>query len=199
MLQIPKEEIEKIKKIKGEIIGSTFLEDVQLIFEKEGKEGLPKLEAEMKKLGYPLKFKEIKTFQWYPFYLYLLVLLIYRNLFQWEDEVFRETGRFGAKVSIFTRIIMKYFVSLKLVCEETGRLWQKYMTTGELKAEELNEREHYVVLTVRNFTSHPLYCLILEGYFWQVSSYVLPKEKLKVQEIECIFRGGEVHKFKITW
>jgi hypothetical protein len=54
-------------------------------------------------------------------------------------------------------------------------------------------------LVLSDFTGHPVFCRILEGYFWQVISYVAPKEGLKVEEIECTSREGKVHKFKVTW
>ena len=40
MAKISEEEIEKIKKIEGEILGEGLKEDAQFIQQKEGKEGL---------------------------------------------------------------------------------------------------------------------------------------------------------------
>jgi len=199
MTIISQEEIEKIKKVKGEVVGTSFQEDAQFIRQKEGEEGLRKLEAEMKKLGYSSKFKEIRSFQWYPLSLNFLYLVVARKIFNWEDDVFRENGRFSAKVSLIARIMMKYFISLRRCFAEAGNFWRKYYTIGNLKAEELNEKEHSAILVLRDFTGHPLLCRILEGYFWQVISYVAPKEKLEVREIECVFDGGKIHRFKITW
>jgi len=199
MAKISQEEIEKIQKVKGEVIGVSFQEDAQFIRQKEGEEGLRELETEMKKLGYPLEFKEVRSFQWYPLSLNFLYLAVAKNIFNWPDDVFRENGRFSAKVSLIAKIMMKYFVSLKRCFAEAGNFWQKYYTIGNLKTEELNEKEHSAALVLRDFPGHPLLCRVLEGYFWQVISYVAPKEKLKVKEIECPFQGGKVHRFKITW
>lgn len=199
MAKISKEEIEEIKQVEGEVMGVSLKEDLQFIQEKEGEEGLKKVEDEMGKLGYPLKFEEIKNFQWYPWYLNLLFLVVAKNIFQWDDETFRESGRFSAKVSIIAKIMVKYFISIRRCFEEAGNFWRKYYTVGELKTEEFNKKERFAVLVLSGVVGHPVFCRILDGYIWQVVAYVAPKEKLKVQEIECVFRGSKIHKFKVTW
>lgn len=199
MAEISKDEIEKLKEIKGEVIGTSFQEDAEFIRYKEGMEGLGKLEAEMEKLGYPLKFKEIKSFQWYPLNLNLTYLVVARDIFNWNDDTLRENGRFSAKISLIAKIMMKYFISLKRCFAEAGNFWRKYYTIGELKTEKLNEKERFAILVLSGVAGHPLFCRILEGYIWQVISYVAPKERLEVQETECVFRGGKVHRFKVTW
>jgi len=199
MPEVLQEEIEKLKEIKGEVIGVSLKEDFQFILKKEGEEGLKKVEEEMEKLGYPLKFKEIKSFQWYPWHLNLLFLVVAKNIFQWSDEDFRENGRFSAKISIIAKIMMKYFISLRRCFEEASNFWRKYYTIGEMRTEKLDEKERYAILVLSGVTGHPVFCRILEGYIWQVVSYVAPKEKLEVREIECVFEKGKVHKFKVTW
>jgi len=203
MAIISKEEIEKIMGINGEVIGASLKEDMQFVLEKEGKKkgeaDLIRLEKEMAKLGYPISFDKIKSFQWYPLNTNMLYLAVAKEIFGWSDDVFRENGRFSARISLIARIMMKYFVSLKRCFREAGNFWQKYYTVGELKTEELDEKKHSAFLVLRDFVGHPNFCRILEGYFWQVVSYVAPKEKLKVQEIECVFKGAKTHKFKVTW
>jgi hypothetical protein len=68
-----------------------------------------------------------------------------------------------------------------------------------LEGEKFQEKEHYLELVLRDFSGHPSFCRVLEGYFWQIISYVLPKENLKVEEIECPFSGGKAHRFKVSW
>jgi len=199
MAIISKEEIEKIIGINGKVIGASLREDLQFILEKEGEAGVKSLENEMKKIGHPIHFEEIKSFQWYPLNVNMLYLVVAQKTFNWSEDVFRENGRFSARISLIARIMMKYFISLKRCFKEAGNFWQKYYTVGELKTEELDEKKHSAFLVLRDFVGHPNFCHILEGYFWQVVSYVTPKEKLKVQEIECVFKGAKTHKFKVTW
>ncbi|OGZ17617.1 MAG: hypothetical protein A2Z78_00485 [Candidatus Nealsonbacteria bacterium RBG_13_36_15] len=199
MVLISKTEIEEIIKNKGEVIGASFKEDLEFILEKEGKEGLKKLEEEMKKLGYPIDFKKIKSFQWYPLSLNMLYLVVAKDVFDWPDDLFRENGRFSARISLIARIMMKYIISLERCFNEAGNFWQKYYTVGRLTTENFDKKNRTAFLVLKDFTGHPVFCHVLEGYFWQVISYVVPKEKLKVKEIECIFKEGKTHKFQVTW
>ena len=153
----------------------------------------------MAKLGYHFKFNEIKSFHWYPLNLNILYLVIAKEAFDWDDETIQENGRFSAKVSLIAKFMMKYFISLRRCFDEAGNFWRKYYMVGELKTVEFNEKDRLAVLVLSDFVGHPAYCRMLKGYFWQIISYVAPKEKLKVEEIECVSKGGKVHRFKVTW
>lgn len=199
MAIISKEEFEKIEQIKGEILGVALKGKLHFVLEKKGKKGLKKVEKELEKLGYPLKFKDLKSFQWYPEKLDYLLIVTIKNIFNFDDEIIHEMGRFNAKVSLVAKIMMRYFVSVERVAQEVGNYWARYRTVGKLETEEVNEKERYLILVLKDFTGHPVYCRYLKGYFWQIASYVVPKEKLEVKEIECVFKGNKVHKFKFSW
>jgi len=77
--------LEKIKKMEGEIIGSSLKTDREFIIEKQGMEGLIKVETEMKKLGYPLKYEDIDKYKWYPAQQDFLSLLLAQKIFNWDD------------------------------------------------------------------------------------------------------------------
>lgn len=199
MAIIPDEEVKKIKEIKGEAIGASLKEDLQFILKKEGPEGLKKVEEEMKKLGYSLKLAEIKNFQWYPFFYNFLILVAAKYIFNWNDGDFRENGRFSAKISVILRIMLKYFISPKRSFDNIGAYWRKYYTVGEVKTEEFDEEGRTAVIVFSDFVGHPVFCRILEGYVTQIFSYILPTESLNIEETECPFKGGKVHKIKLKW
>jgi len=192
-------EIQEIKKHPGEMFGFSLAEDLDFILKKEGEEGLKKVEQTMEEVGFPLKRKEIKRYQPYPLSLNLMILIVARYVFHWEDKIFREMGRTNAQLSMMAKLMMKYFVSMERTLQEIDRYWNKYYTVGRLRAEEVNVKDRYLILFLRGFPGHPLFCRTLEGYMWQTASYTLPKETLKIEEIECPFSGGEIHKFKLTW
>ena len=201
MGKITKEDIEKLQleEVKGEVLGMALKEDLRFVLEKEGLEGLKKVENEMEKWGYPLKYKEIKDFQWYPENRNLVLFVIQKTL-DWSDEDMREMGRWVAKISFLARLMMKYFVSLHRVAQEVNNYWRKAHTTGLLEVAKLDEKEHILILELKHFnTIHPAHCRYLEGYFWQIASYVLPKESLRVKELECGLFANKSHKFKISW
>ena len=199
MAIISQEELNKIKQIQGKIIGFSFREDFEFIKNKKGEEGLRKIERALQDLGYFFKPDDIKKYQWYPWYQNILILVLAKNIFHWNEKVFWEWGRFNAKISFIAKLMMKFFVSFERLLKEAGNYWQRYFTLGKLEVETLNQRERFTILILKEFPSHPLFCRELEGFFWQTASYVLPKEGLKVEEIECPFQGGKVHRFKISW
>jgi hypothetical protein len=196
---ISKEELEKINQIEGEIIGHSLREDFEFIKMKKGKEGLEKIEKALREMGFSLKRSEIKFYQWYPWKNNILLLVLAQKIFNWDEETFREWGRFNAKISFLAKLIMRFFVSLEKLIEGAPIYWKRYFTRGELEIKEVNKKERYIILDLKDFPTHPLFCRELEGYFWQIISYVLPKENLKVKEIECPFQGGKIHKFQISW
>jgi len=130
-------------------------------------------------LGYSLKYEEIKNFQWYPRIMDEAIYFVIKRVFGWDDEVFRESGEWGAKISFIARIMMKYVVSIERAFKETSNYWRKYYTVGELKPVEINKKERYLIIEVKNLPIIcPEHCRYREGYFRQVCAYVLPKENL---------------------
>lgn len=197
---ISKEEISEIEKNEGEVIGNALKNKLSFVLKTIGEDGVKRVEEEIAKLGYPLRYKEIKNFHWYPEKQDVLLIVLIKRLFNWDDEKIREMGRFNGRVSLIAKLMMRYFVSIERIARRVGEYWQKYRTIGTLEAEEVNTKEKRIILVLKNFTGHPDYCRFLEGYFWQIASYVVPgKEKLKVEESECVFKGSKVHRFKITW
>jgi hypothetical protein len=51
---------------------------------------------------------------------------------------------------------------------------------------------------VRNFNGHSLHCRHIEGYFEQIIFFVTGK-KIVCYEEECLFKGGDVHRYVMTW
>jgi len=199
MTRVSEKELEKLKVVKGKVIGIALKDDFEFIKKKRGEEGVKMVEQEMERLGCPLKYKEIKSFEWYPEKMNLL-LFVAQKVFDWNDDTMREMGRFGASVSIMSKIMMKYFISIEGLMKAASKYWSHYHNTGSLVPVEVNKKQRYAIAEIRRFTaSYPSHCRYLEGYFWQIVSYVLPKKNLKVREIECQFQGAKAHRFKITW
>ena len=196
MLVVSKQDLEKIKKMKGQIIGSALKTDREFIIEKKGREGLRKVEREMKKLGYPLEYEKIEKYQWYPVQLDSLFLSVAQRTFNWDDKMMREWGRWGAKIGFLTKLMIKYFVSKEMIAKSANKYWRKYYTSGRLDF-KLNKKENSGIATIRDFTTCPAHCRYLEGYFSQIMSFVVPPEKLKVEEIKSLEENAL--RFEITW
>jgi predicted DNA-binding WGR domain protein len=191
-----KKEISLIKKKKGRIIGLSLKKDREFVIEKEGKEGLKKIEKEMEKLGYPLKIEEIDNYKWYPVSFDALFLLLSKNIFGWNDEVMREWGRWAAKTHFLARIMAKFFVSKERLAEKAARLWRKYYTQGEMEI-NFDDKNKTGKAEIRDFLLPRAQSLYLEGYFFQVSSLVIFSPNLKIRQTKQ--KDKRNHCFKISW
>lgn len=197
---LSEEENEIIEKARGEILGVALKGKFEFVLGRGGNRGVRKTEDALKSLGVDLKFKEVKSFQWYPEKWDLFLIAVIQKLFNYSNDDFRQMGRNSAKISLVAKFMMRYFVSIRKVTKEVGKYWAKYRTVGKLEAEEVDEKKKRIVLVLKDFLGYPAYCRFLEGYFWQIASYVISeREDLEVKEIECPFSGGKFHRFKITW
>jgi len=200
---ISQEEIIRIKNLSAKVRGQTIINNFETFLLIEGKEGLEKLLSKLKELGCWVKEFEniptnIKTFDWYPLWYDILPIVVAVDLFNWDKEKIRKFGIYNQKVSFFEKVLLKYFVSLKITAQTAGERWKKHYSEGELEVAELNEQKKIVRLVLKNFSPHPVLCNILEGYFEASVSYLVGS-KLKVEETKCTFKGDPYHEFLITW
>ena len=139
---ISKKEFDELMKLKGEIRGAAIKEVAEFILKEEGEEGLKKLEDVITKAGYLLKYRDIKTMEFYPLGLEAAILVVTERIFNYDEKKFQELGEFAPKTSvILIRIFLKYFVSLKKVMKVAPTIWKRHYAVGNLKVIELNENE----------------------------------------------------------
>jgi hypothetical protein len=152
----------------------------------------------MEEVGHPLKYNEIKTMDFYPIGLEAISILAIKEVFNFNKEKIIKMGASAPKFSIFLKIFIKYFPSIRLVVKESPKMWRKHYTIGELKMIEVNEKEKYVILRLENFNIHPLYCYSLIGYFSKILEMVVGTPVV-CEETKCFFRGDKHHEFLLTW
>ena len=200
MEEITKEEIKKLMEIKGETRGVTFTIDRDYILKNKGEEGLKKLEDELEKLGYPIEYKKIETFAYYPVGLRALSLLVIKKVFEFDDKKIEEIGFFGTRSSLIAKFFIKYVFSLqKVFFQEGQRIWREHWTIGEIVPAELDEGKKYAILRLKDFNLHPIYCVFLKGYLSGLFSMVIKSPRITCQETKCSFKGDEYHEYLIKW
>ncbi len=195
---ITKEIVQELMKIKGETRGASMKGDLEYVLHKEGAEGLKKLEDEMARLGYPIRFKELRAMELYPVGVEAITFLVIKKLFNFDEEEFRKMGEFNSKVSLLIRLFMKYFVSLELLAKQAPKLWREYYSLGDLKIIEINKEKKYMIIRIENFYHHPIHCLTVEGYFVSIVKMVV-KAPVTCKETKCINRGDEYHEYLMKW
>jgi hypothetical protein len=198
--ELTKEVAKKLMEIKGEVRGVTLESDRNYILKEKGEEGLKKLEEELEKLGYPIKYKEIKTMTFYPVGLRVLSLLAIKKVFDFDDKKIEEIGLFGSKVSLIPRLFIKYVFSFpKIFFQQGPKIWREHWTVGELIPVELNEEKKYAILDLKNFDLHPVYCSYLKGYLSGLFQRMVKSPKIACEETKCTFRGDKYHEFLLKW
>lgn len=195
---ISKNEFEELMSLKGEVKGTGIKTHGDFILKKEGEEGSKRLEDALAEVGYPIKFKDVKSTIFYPFGVEAIVLLAIKRLFNYDDEKFNEMGRFHAKSSLLIRLFMKYFVSMERIAKEGPNLWRKYFSVGDLEIIEINKKKKCAILRVKNFKFHPLHCQILKGSI-PIIIQMIVGQKVEGKETKCIYRGDEYHEFLLQW
>ncbi len=198
MSVLEKKEIEKLKKIKGEVRGMALKGDGEYILKEKGKEGVERIERELKEAGFPLEFKKMKAMHFYPLSTDAAAVTLMNKIFEWKKEEMIELGSFLSKSSLVLRVFMKHFTSIEKVVEKASEMWRKNYTVGDLEVEKFNKKEGKLVVNIKNFKATPLYCPIFQGYLESVTQMVLSRQA-KCEETKCIFKKDPYCEFTIDW
>lgn len=197
--QISKQEIERIMKTPGKVRGVVFVSDREYILEKAGKEGLEKVQAEAKKMGYPIDYEKANPLEWYPVGLWAISLLAVRQALNWGDKEIFDMGNNSPKSSIVVKMFLKYFVSLKKSYQQSPHYWTKHFTVGKLELPEFHEDEKWLIVRLKGLKIHPICCTLLAGYFLRIAQYVIKSPKITIKETRCMHKGDPYHDFLFTW
>lgn len=194
-----KEIIKEVMATKGEVRGLILKQDLEYILKKKGKEGLKKVERCLEHWGYLITYKGIKNTGFYPAGLRALTLLAAKEVFDWEDQDIKNLCAYHLRAPLAMRLFMKYFSSLSGVLEKSSAMWRDYWTVGEIKIIEFNEKEKYIILELKGFDLHPVFCCCLGGYLQEITGFMTRDPKATCKEIDCSFRGGTSHKYLLKW
>jgi hypothetical protein len=195
---INKEIAKKLMQKKGQVRGIALKSHQEFIIKEKGSEGLELLENVMAELGCPIKYKEIKSLNFYPLGLEAVALLAIKKVFGFKDEKFEEIGVFQTKTSLILKLFMKYFSSVKVMAEKSPDIWRKYYDVGDLRVIESNEKEKRLVIRIENFKIHKLHCHHLKGYIKNVVR-MTTNRPVSCAEKKCIFEGDDYHEFVVKW
>jgi len=194
---ISKQEADKIMQMKGEVKGVVFQTDREYVKKMWGQESLDKIKKELKKLGYPIEYEKVKALEWHPIGLRVLSLLVIKDSFNMSDEDIKIMGNTAPKLSFIVKLLLRFFVNLKMSFEHASEMWTKHYSVGKLRA-EIYEAENWAKVYLEDIKLHPMFCKYLEGYFSRIVQYTINKN-IKSEEEKCMFKGGPCHEYKISW
>lgn len=197
--QITKEEIKKLMEIPGKASKQTLIVDLEYVKYKKGKEGVELLKKKIEEWGNPIDYEKVKLTEWYPIGLRALSLLALKETFGWGDKEIIDLGFSSHKVSFLYKAILKYAVSIKKVCEIFPKAIKKFFTIGTAECFEINEKEKYLILHLKDFKVHPVMCTLWKGCFLGSFSFVIKGKNITIEETKCMFKGNPYHEYVIRW
>ena len=203
MEEITKEEIKKIMEFPGKVRGAAFKGGMEYILEKKGEEGLRAVEKETERLGFPLKYREIKETGWYPAGLGVVSSYAIVATFNWGKKELIDMAEAAPKVSFIVRFFMRYFATPeKIFSTAASRMWERYYNVGSLEAIDFKrtKKDGYAVVRLKNFKLHPFHCFYLGHFFIGVFKLAEPRFKeINFEETKCMFKGNSYHEYLIKW
>ncbi len=197
---LTKQEIDEILKIKGKVRGVVFRTDGRYVLETKGEKGMKMLEAAIKETGQPIKYgKEFRATGWYPLSWRTLSLLVIQQTFNWGEKEISAMGQAAPKYSFIVKMLLPYFVSLEKTFKESSKYWQEHYSVGKLEAPVVDIEGKRLVIHLKDFKIHPVFCMYFKGYFKAIARLVVRTEKMTIKEIKCMFKGDDYHEFVIEW
>lgn len=196
---ITRVEFQEIVRLDGRVRGSALNTDAAYVECRDGREGLHKVEAAFRGLGYPLQYRNIKNMGWYPVCLRVLSLRIIRDVLDLGETGLRKMGDIAPKFSFLVRVGMNSVGLPAIVLNNVPVYWRAHYSVGDLGISEVNEQEGYLTVRLTNFKMHPILCRYLEGYFRRLLQFSFVDEVVECTETKCIYRGDDSHEYRISW
>jgi len=197
--KVTKEEAQRLMQIPGNVKGAVILADLEYVKRKGGKEAQKMIQKRLKELGYNISLEDIKPMDLYPEALSVLIILLAREVLELDENGIFEMGKAAPKLSLFIKLLTRFFLSIKKCFEEAPKYWRRHFNFGELEAVEFNEKEKYVIIRVKGYKFHPLMCHYHKGYFLEIAQMALGKRPVEIKETKCVFKGDPYHEYLITW
>lgn len=186
-------------KLDGRVRGSTLNTDAAFVESQEGREGLHKVEAAFRQLGYPLQYRKIKNMGWYPLCLRVLSLSIIRDVLRLGEGGVREMGDVAPKFSFLVRIGMNSVGLPTIVLKNIPVYWRAHYSVGDMAVSEVNEQDGFLTVRLAHFKIHPILCQYFEGYFRRLMQFSFTDDVVDCTETKCVFKGDDVHEYRISW
>ncbi len=195
---------EKAKKLyensPGKVRGIVMKSDVKFIMRESGREGIEKMEKEMKDLGFPLKLEKISSMEFYPNGLRAIFLLSAKKALNMSDDKMRDMGRNVAKFSAILRLFIgSFLIDRKTFFDKAPSFWDKFVTVGKVNIEKIDEKKKTLTATLTGFDVDPVFCPYIEGIFSGFVKIAMGARKVECKEIKCTFKGDDRHEFVISW
>lgn len=193
-----KEEIKKIKKLKGKTRGQEIKNNFKCIENLEGEEARKKVEERLDDFNMLPEYENYEDFEWYPIKFDVATIIVAKEVLGWGTEELKRHGRNLVKLSFIQKMFVKYFISVDKMLENANRAWERFFNIGKLEIKKGKEGKMFRA-QLKGFDIHPYYCKIVLGYFEKTLSLIISSNKIEGMETKCTFRGDKFHEFIVRY
>ncbi len=195
---ITKAQIEKMKKLKGEARGMNLKSMFDYIYRKHGEAGVKKVEKKMAELGYPVKRSEVEPMSYHSMTKNALFVLAVKECFNMTAKDFKDMGGVMFQFNLFTKLFMKYFISLDMIFKQLQKIFRKHYTVGTIEMVEYSLKKKYAILRERGFKIDKNHLNIHLGYYTKASEMILKKPIIS-KVTKSVYGGDPYNEYIFRW
>ena len=152
----------------------------------------------MEELGYGISLKGLNPNDYYLESLNLLVNIVYKKIFNADDEEIFFLGRSSARLSFFSKIMMRYFISLEALEKNAPRYWKMNMDFAEIQITNINKDKKELSARVSGYDKSSISCNFQGGYFYETLRFMFGGS-IFIEEVKCVHDGDLFHEYRIMW
>ena len=187
--------MERVGNVRGEIIA----DNIAYIASREDGPGLAIIEEKLRELGFPLKLSGFQKARWYPEALSVLIVLIAKDLLNWQEEDVFMLGSSVPESSSVVQMLKQVVFSPEQLFRQLPEVWKAQFDFGAVESTEFQEAEHSFSFRIMGYQFHPVMCQYYAGYFLGVTKFFIKNEKILIYEKACAFKGADFHEYTVKW
>jgi len=192
-----KEYLEEMKKREGEGRGMNIKSMFDYTYQKYGDIGVRKVEKQMADWGYPIKRSEVKPMSYHPLFMNYLFVAAVQESFNLNKKQLMEMGAIMFKFNLFTKLFMKYFVSLEMITEQVPKMFGKHYTVGTMKMIKYDMKKRYAVFH-EYFKVDQRHSDIHHGYLVKAAEMII-KKPITSEQTKNVFKGDPYNEYILKW
>jgi len=187
-----------IMSTPGNTRGNSLKTDMRFVIEREGKEGLKRLEDALVILGYPLSYGTVRGFDWYPEGQAVLGIHLSRHLFEWSGRDVFEMGYAAPAVSFLVRTFAR-FSSVETTFFQGPVLWRKHYDFGALTPETFDGENKKLSFTVSGYGFFDYMEEYFDGFFNRLTQLVGITTLKTLESTWCSESDHTCRRYHVTW
>jgi hypothetical protein len=194
-----KKEVDRLMSLSGNVKGEILRTTFAYIEMQEGPEGVKKIEDLLAEMGYPFPYASIRPYGWYKESYSISIYLSAILVLGWKQEEIYNLARSVLKLSFLLRLIVKQFVSLRHIFEESTKYWERHLDFGSLVPHEMDEEKKFISVYIKGYAFHPISNVYHAGYIDAIMRLSIRSEEVHVEVVRSVYDGESHTEMRGQW